>query len=154
MLVNMDGVEEPIFYAGPGDYTWKIIEMLDQTNKHGESYIAMTLKNSQNEIYKESFYPNQHIKRIQLMALALKLKTDEGNDLDTHDFVGGYIKAKVDYIIYDSGSKKGMRSERMYLMNIKPSNRRKDETKSPHFTRVKKRKIGIGAKNGQRPNAK
>lgn len=141
----MDGVEEPIFYAREGDYTWKIIEMLDQTNVNGEQYIAMTLKNSKNEIYKESLYPNQHMKRIYQIALSLRIAADEGNDLDTHQFIGGYIKASINYIIYDEGRNKGMKSNRMYLQNIRPSNRRKDDTKSTSFSRVKRTR-GIGVK--------
>lgn len=148
----MKGVEEPIYWAGVGDYTWKIIEMADKVSKRGDQYISMLLKNSHNEYYQEGLYPDQHMKRIYQIALALGIKADENNDLDTHSFIGGFIKARIDYIIFDSGVKRGMKSERLYLMNIRPSNRRKDTTGSTDFNRVKKPKYGIGVKN-ERPNA-
>jgi len=146
MLINMDGIEEPIYWAGAGEYTWKIITVEDRISKQGDPYIHMLLKNSHNEHYSESFYPDQHMKRIYQIALALGIKPDEGNDIDTQDFIGGFIKARVDYIIYNSGIKRGMKSERLYLQNIRPSNRRKDTTGSSDFSRVKKPKYGIGVK--------
>jgi len=148
MIVNMRGVDEPIYWAGPGDYTWKIIEAADKVNEKGQPYIYLLLKNAQNEHYAESLYPDQHAKRVYQIALALGVSPDEGNDIDTHDFIGGYIRAKVDYIIYDEGSKRGMKSTRMYLQNIRPSNRRRDKTGSKEFTRVKTN-YGIGRKGKQ-----